>query len=236
MDTKKILSWLLFFFGEALLLTAFVLFSGGLPGNIVVLNIVVSSVIYGLFFVDVLVPWVDLGDRSQRRVGSLGGRWFFTWVYALLAIAVMLLANMVYSASFATQAVVHGVLLFLLLLGFIFTRHSFDKVEEVFADEVANRSEVAKMKQAAMQLKDKASTLSGLPEAFVGRIVALEENMRYISPANNSEARMSERLFVDMANSIAVALEDFSLNEEKVEQMLGKCEQLYQNRKQIYST
>jgi hypothetical protein len=106
MNTKKIISWLLLLFGEILIITAFILFRGDLADNILVLGIVVSSIIYGLFFVDILVPWIDFRDKSQRRVGSMGVRWFVTWLYAIVAIAVMIIANIIaLDWTFATQLI-----------------------------------------------------------------------------------------------------------------------------------
>ena len=111
MDTKKILSYIALLGGEAIIIiAAFILFRGNLSDNILVLNIVVSSIIYGLFFVDILVPWINLGDKSQKKIGSLGVRWFFTWFYAITAIAVIILGNSVYEWRFSLQIIIHLIL------------------------------------------------------------------------------------------------------------------------------
>jgi hypothetical protein len=99
------------------------------------LNIVVSTIIYGLFFIDILTTWINLGDKSQKKVGSLGLRWVFTWVYAILAIATMLVCNVAYDYSFSWQVIIHAILLFLLLFGIIGALTASDKVKEVYDKE-----------------------------------------------------------------------------------------------------
>jgi hypothetical protein len=236
MDTKKILSWIALSGGEAVIIAAFILFRGDLADNVLVLNMVVSSLVYGLFFIDILVPLVDLGDESHKRVGSTGLRWFFTWLYALFAIAAMLVCNLAYDCSFALQIIIHSVPVFLLLIGFVSVIHSSDKVRSVYRQETFNRNGIIEMKKSVANLKDKISDLSDLPESFTGRINSLEENLRFISPTENAEAHSLEQQFISAIDDIAFAVSDFSMNGERIESNLKKCERICQSRKAIYST
>jgi hypothetical protein len=235
MDTKKILSWIALIGGEAIIIAAFILFKGGLADNIFILNIVVSSLIYALFFVDVLVPWIDLSDKSQKKIGSLGLRWFFTWLYAIVAIIVMIVGNLVFQWSFSLQIIIHSILIFLLILGFVASITSSDKVKEVYKQETLNRSGIIEMKTAIRNLKDKINKTSNLPESFTTRVNALEESLRFISPANNNDAYELERTFTYTINEITFAVTNYSLNEQTIESNFKKAERIYQNRKSIYS-
>ena len=235
MNTQKILSWLLLLFGEAMIVTAFILFRGNTPDNILVLNIVVSSLIYSLFFFNYGTSWINLKDKSQKQVGALGISWLTTWIYAILATATMLMANVVLEIVFTTQLIVHGGLLFFLLMWLLLSRHSAEKVQNVYYQETFNRNGVVAMKFAMHSLKDKINSLSDLPERFVQRIDVLEENLRFVSPSNNSEACNLERSFVEVVNEIRSAIFDFSMNEEQIENNLKKLERIYQSRKDIYS-
>ena len=235
MTTKKILSWISLFLGEILIIAAFILFRGNMPNNILVLNIVVASLIYGLFFMDMLIAWTHSGEKSDHRIGAMGVRWMFTWMYAILAIAVMIISNVWLSIAFASQLVAQGVAVFLLLLGFIAAIRSSEKIKEVFVQQKDSRNGLIEMKKAISNLKDRMNTFSDLPEYFITRINTLEENMRYISPANNQEAYALESSFASTINDIAFATSNFSMNEEAIESNLKKCERIYQNRKQIHS-
>jgi len=235
MSIKKILSWLLLLFGEAILITAFILLRGETPDNMLVLNILVSTVIYALFFLNFRTPWSDLNDRSQKQIGTIGIRWFTVWFYSITAVAVMLAANLALELSFVIQLVIHFVLLFFLLLGVLASLHSSNKVKDVYDQETANRSGIFEMKKAMLVLKNKISETAGLPDDFIKRINALEESLRFISPSENSEANALEQSFIESISDIRFALTDYSLNAEQIESNLIKCERLYQNRKNMYS-
>jgi membrane protein implicated in regulation of membrane protease activity len=235
METKKILSWIALLGGEAIIIAAFILFRGSLANDILALNIVVSFIIYGLLFIDIIAPWIDLDNKSQAKVGSLGVRWFFTWLYAIAAVAAMLAYNLAFDCSFALQIITHGALIFFLALGFLASLHSSDKVQQAYQQETLNRNGVIEMKRAVQKLKDKINDVAGVPESFAGRVNALEENMRFISPAENAEVHSLERQFVSTINDISVAVSDFSMNEERIEINLKKVEKIYQRRKSAYS-
>lgn len=235
MSTKKILSWLLLLFGEAIIITAFILFRGETPTNILVLNIVVGSLVYGLFFLNYGAPWIDLKDKSQKQVGALGIGWFTTWLYAISAIVTMVAGYFVPGLTFTVQLIIHCVLLFFLLLGMWFSNHAAGKVEEVYHAETQSRNGINEMKTAMRNLKDRMNDLNGLPEQFRQRINSLEENLRFISPSNNSEAYRLEHSFVETIDEIRFAVSDYSMNEEQLENCLKKSERIYQNRKNNYS-
>ncbi|MDX9920571.1 MAG: hypothetical protein RB289_11415 [Paludibacter sp.] len=235
MNTRKLLSWVALLGGEAIIVAAFVLFRGNLADNVLVLNIVVSSLIFGFLFVDILIPWVDLSDKTQKRVGSLGLRWFFSWLYALAAIALMLLANVAFAWVFTLQLILHSILIFMLTLGFVASFAASDKVEEVYGHEIMQRSAIEELKNAMRDLKNKLNELPGLPDSFVRRVETLDEGLRYIAPANSVEAYELEHAITQIVRDISYAVTDYALNEEAIDAYLRKAERTYQNRKSIYS-
>jgi hypothetical protein len=235
MNTKNVFSWLLLLFGEAIIITAFIFFRGEIPTNILVLNIVAGSLVYGLFFCNFRAPWIDLEDKSQKQIGMLGISWLATWFYAIAAVGFMLVANLPYSLAFPTQLIVHCILLFFLFMWLLLSRHSGEKVQKIFVQETQNRSGINEMKSAMRQLKDKMNDTAGLPENFTNRIHSLEEGLRFISPSNSEEAHSLENSFSKTVSDISFAISNFQMNEEAIESNLKKLERIYQNRKNIYS-
>jgi hypothetical protein len=235
MSIKTLFSWLLLLFGEAIIIAAFILFRGNAPDDIFILNIVISSIIYMLFFCNYRAPWIDLNDESQKQIGAIGISWLATWFYAIFAIAAMLLANLELQLVFTTQLIIHCILLFFFLLWLLLAQHSADKVKEVYEQQTANRSGIIEMKRAVNQLCDKMSETAGVPADFIRRINALNESLRFISPTENAEAHSIENSFIETVNAIRFALTDYSLNTEQIESNIKKCERLYQNRKNSYS-
>ena len=234
MNNKRIFSWLLALFGEAIIITAFILFRGNTPNNILILNIAVSSIVYALFFINYSVPWIDLKDKSQKQIGVLGISWFATWIYAIFAIGTIVTAYFVPLLTFTVQLIIHCTLLFFLLMFMLLSRYSAGKVAEVYKEETKNRNGINEMKTAMRQLKDKMNDLSELPEMFIQRINTLEDNLRFISPSGNSEAHDFENSFIETVSKIKIAIPNYSLNEEQIENNVKKLERIYQNRKTIY--
>lgn len=235
MNTKTILSRLAFLFGEAIIIASFFLWKGDIQNNIFVLNLIVSSIIYSLLFVDVLVPWIKLNDKSQRQVGSIGLRWIITWSYAIAAICVMLICNLAITTSFELQLIIHCCLTFFLILGFVGVLYSSSKVVEIYEQESTDRYGITEMKQVMISLKNTMTDNPPLPNSYIERINTLEENIRFISPSNNPEAPILEKQFIDTIKEITIAIPNHSINQEKIAFNLKKAEHIYQNRKSLYS-
>ena len=162
---QKTLSWIALVGGEIVIFAAFRLWGGGLLPEIRTLNTVVSMIVLALFFVDILLPWVDWSDRSGKRLGALGLRWVATGLYALGAIAVMLLCNVPFDTPFPSQLLIHGILLLGLVLGFSAVVGASAKVGSVHAREEQLRSGLDDLKRRARQLQRAAGEIPDLPAA-----------------------------------------------------------------------
>ena len=117
MKTKSVMTWLIAIAGEALIVAAFLMFfSDLLPSDVLVLDVFVASVVYWLFFIDLIKPWTPENDPSQKRASSLGVRWFFTILYDIAAIAAMIFFAVVL-LPFKVQLLVQlALLLFVFLI------------------------------------------------------------------------------------------------------------------------
>lgn len=235
MNTKNILSYIALLGGETIIIAAFIVFRGELQFNILILNIVVSSIVYGLFFIEAIVPWVDFRNKSQNKIGSIGVRWFFTLIYTTAAVAVIFLGNSIFEWKFNLQIIIQCSLVFLLLLGFIAAIHSSEKVQEVYQQEILHRNGIKEMQSSMLNLKNRMNELPTLPENFIYRINAIDDGLRFISPVNNKETTDLELSFIKIISDISFAISNFSMNEDSIETNLKKLERIYQNRKSIYS-
>ena len=232
MNTKTILSAVALIFGEAIIIAAFFLWKGEAPDNIFVLNLIVSSLIYCLFFVDVLVPWID---KAGKRVGTLGLRWAVTWLYAALAIVAMLLFNLVFNAAFGLQLIIHCCLVFFAALGFIGVMHASGKVAEVHDGEVSDRKGMLEMKESVASLKESAAGHPGLSPECISMIDNIEQELRFISPCGTSEAVSLERQFSETIRDTAIALLEDPIDPEKILSALRRAERTLKKRKATYS-
>lgn len=235
MNAKKIFSLLLALLGEALIIFCFLHFGKNVQTEILTLNIIVSTIIYCLVFVDVIFPWVNLKDKSQKQIGSIGLRWFFTFFYLILAIGVMVIFNTVKPIHFTNQIIIHGILFFLLLLGLFMAFSSSDKVREVYIEEKQNRDRIDEMKKATKELQLKLDAMNNIPPEIISRINELQENLRYLSPSNNNEALVLESKFVEEVKKLSNCFSDNPLNMEVVISNIKNCERTYKERKQVFS-
>ncbi len=235
MNVKKIFSLLLVIFGEVLIILCLLHFGSNVQIEIVALNIVVCTIIYSLFFMDIIVPWVDFKDQSQKTIGSIGLRWFYTFFYIIVAVGVMVVFNTVIPIQFTNQIIIHGVLLFLILLGFFMAFSSSDKVSEVYVQEKQNRDRVDEMKKATKEVQKKTDQMKNIPIDTINKLNELQENLRFISPCNNSNAYELEAKFVGEMKVLSDCFFDIPLNLEKINENIQNCNRILKERKQVFS-
>jgi hypothetical protein len=235
MEIKKILSFIALIAGVILLITGFMIWGVYLPTEVLILNIIVVTIIYALLFVDVLLPWVQWSDPSQRSIGTLGLRWTLTVIYAIVAILLMVIANLVFQWWFVWQLFAHGVLWVLLILAFVSFFSSYAKVAQVHQQEEQNSKGVQLMKNAIELVTVLMIENSGLSETFINRVHTIKDELRYLAPSNTPEARTLEAEFVQTANELALAIPNYTTNSEQVEKLLSKLEHIYKIRKSTYS-
>ncbi len=226
---RKALSILACLIGAGAIVGAFLLFGRpALPDKVLALDIVVSLIIYGLFFVDIFVPWLNLADKAQRKVGSLGLRWTVNWMYALLAIAVIFLGAKL-EWSFSIQLFAQIALLGLLSLGYSGVFGMNDKVASVHAREEAMRSSLEEIRKSVNML---------LLEHDIAdinvrqRIEAMKEDLRYTSASENPETRAIESRILQLVTSLDASLD--AGRQEEVSNLLDKLDKLVKARRQSY--
>lgn len=234
MQMSKLLRWILLVFGAAIIVAIEILFRGDLEDKFLVMNIIVSLIVWGVLFAGIGFPWIDLDDKSQKRVGSLGLYWLFSSLYAFLAVVCMIVGTQL-GLSFEIQLIVHLILLFILAAGLAMAWRASDKVKEVYEKETELLQGVVDIRQAFAVLKESTYDANGLPEEVVDRISKMCDEARFMSPSNNPEARAIESQIVSLTEAIGSAFFDYRMNEESIQQKLAKCERLLKSRKQIHS-
>lgn len=234
MSLKRFLSWVALLGGEALIIAIFMLYGKSLETNILLLNIVVMSIIYGLYFIDIFVPWVDWYDKSKKKIATIGIRWTVTVFYTVTAIIVMLACNVFNEASFNLQLILHCALLLVLVIGFASLLYSSDKTQQINAIETRNGADLDRMRLSMRSLKDRMCSATDLPSSVVSRINRLDDNLRYIAPSASAEAHDYERRLAAAITDLSIMLGNYTMNAQKIENVLSAAERIYQNRKSIY--
>jgi hypothetical protein len=235
MNNKRATAFLLFLFGEALIITAFVYFGRSLPAAIIALNIAVTSIIYSLYFAGLILPRIDFSDKSQKAVGSLGVRTFFVLFYTVCAIGLMWRFNLYLTTPFDTQLIFQAILFFILCLGMYFASVAAQKTKDVYETESVCRANPDAIRKAANDALLKLKALQDAPQDVVLRLSEFQENLRFISPANDDEAANLETDLLSEINNLGNYIRQNPFDHDKIIATLKTCELIYQQRKQIYA-
>ena len=231
---SKILSWASFALGFALIICGWLLWGNREQTDVLVLNIVVSLVMYCLLFSDMFISWFVPGDKSQRRIGNLGLKWGVIWFYIIISILIIWIsaAN---GWPFLVQLLLHGVALAILLAGFAFVSMSSKNIGAVQQQQDAVRSGVESMRREARALYNDAMDKGTISAELTKRMSALVDDMRFISPANSEEAYDLEKRFVENVSRARLLISSFTMNEEELAMELSKLERILRERKSVYS-
>lgn len=235
MNAKKIFSLLLFVFGEAIIILCFLHFGQNIQTEILKLNIAVSTLVYCLLFIDIIVPWIDFKDKSQKTIGSIGLRWGFTLIYIIVAVSAMVLFNSVKPTPFTNQILIQGILFFLLLVGFLMASSSSDKVREVSVVEKQIRDGIDEMKKGTKEVQLKIDQMKNIPIDIVNKLDELQDGLRYLSPSNNINAYEFEKKFVEEMKILNSCFFEIPLNFEKINDNIQNCNRTLKERKQVFS-
>lgn len=220
--------------GEALIVLAFFLFRGAMPTNIFVLYLIVTSVAYMSFFLDVFIPWNILKDKSHRVFGGLGVRWYCVILYAALAVAAMVVATFEYPLSFKAQLLLHGALMLVFLFGLLSAWAASEKVAQVHMEQQREAETAEDIKAMAAKLLLKAQTVDASEDA-TSRIEAFKQETRFLSPTNNPEVRSIDETIMKYLQALYVQIDDEELNGKSIGKGLSAIERLLEIRKSTYS-
>lgn len=226
---QKILSWVSLIACEAIMIAAFLIYGKELPTEIMILDMAVCTIIIGLFFVDIICSW---SDRFSARLGAMGIRWVVTFIFTISSISVMILLR---QSEFSLQLLVQGGLIVLLTLGFIAVIFTKARITEVSSEEGRIVKDRDRVKQAWRDLLENIELQADLPIAIRERTDKILQDMRYLSPTNNTEAMNIDRQLIEGANEISHMLYNYQLNSEQLEKKLAQCERLLQRRRSQYS-
>lgn len=226
---------LLLIAGEILLIISFLHFGKTLPDNILAVNTIVSSIIYLLIIKIIFFPWINLKNKTQREVGTIGPGWVITLIYTILAIAVMMLCNFFLTITFTTQLIVHSILFFILLTGLFAGYAIAGKTKVVFEKESEMLTKKENMCTAINTLKLTVALNDAVTEDIKNKVLELYEQLRFLSPCNASEANELEHLFIEKVSSINELIKSGKFDHAAITKHLFECEQIYQERKKINS-
>lgn len=201
--------------------------------DIFALNIAVSVVAYCVMFVDVLIPWADLRDKTQRRIGNTGVRWFVQYGYSITAILLLVLCNLL-GLTFIVSLFLQCVVLTLLIFGIATAKTTAAKISEVSQENSDNINYLTLVREGVSSLLEAAHDAQA-PQLLIARIERQAEELRYLSPSNSAESRKVENELMELLAATETLMRNYEVNNERIEANIAKAERLIKKRKSTFS-
>ena len=244
MKPKIIFAILAAVIGEALIVTLNILFRGGLPDNVLVLNIIVCTLAYICSGWWLIFKWDRSEDKAETWVGTLGVNLWGFGIYSVLSIIALFAMNLhatvdsfsdTYPVEFKYQLLVQGALFMFLILTRFFSHTVAGQVEKVHKKEQALVSGLDEMKAATRRLQDAAFLCETMDPSLRSMLDDIQLNIRYLSPVKSREAHEIEDDYVSKVNALITAFINYKMNEDSIAKQLGILKHLVDNRKKIYN-
>lgn len=236
MDEKmyKPVMAILIAFGEILIISGFyILVPADLRGNIFFLNIVVVSIVY-LVNVFSFLDFFPTVSEIDRSVAGLGIKWFFILAYSILALTILTI-GLVTILSFKYQLVLQLFTLFILLVGLVISARSSDKSQKLADQQGEERNRKQQINDILLRLSLDIKRKVPDNEQELNLIEKLKEKNRMLTVSNHLTAQELENEIInELSNLNGIILTNDSTN-NKILEVLNRCQILFDQRKQFYT-
>ena len=234
MNLKFLYLFLIILLGEIIIIVGFNRFGTGVDPDILISEIIVSSVIFCAIAFEFTNPIVNLRDETQAAIGGIGIRWVFMFVFVVGSIGVMVYSFKNKEVDISFYWLLQAFLFLILILGLYFSRSVTEKVSEVYQEEKKLRSQLIEIKAFIEDFKFIALDSGNLQKEEHQMLNELLDNLRYLAPSNNPKAAELEALLM---SELQLLNKSFSLNSQgtNLTDTLKRCNLLYKQRKQLYS-
>ena len=230
MSVKSIYSLLAILLGYCLIIGGFIVFGGNVETRIIILDIIVSCLIFTQFVLFALFPLVNLGNPDHREVGMIGIHIVALYICCTLSLGLMI-CGIIYEIPFKFQLMGQLIILFILLVGRVATLHSGEKVQQIYAKEQKKQEGRASLQLLMDDFSDYIATIHQLDPEIVTKLEKIHESIRFITLSENIETKKFERQIFQSVNDLMVLMRNTTLNKEEIFEEVEHLERLLARRK-----
>ena len=234
MDAKTLYKILALLLGLGLIIGGFCLFGQSLENKILILDIIVSILVYMQLTQFAIYPLIDLNRAAHKEVGMMGIYFYVLSIYCILAIGLMLF-GIVYAIPFKFQLMGQIFFVFLALLGRVATLHSGEKVEHIYGKERQMMETRRVLRTEMDNFMDELSSWESPEGMGVQKLYDIQEELKFLSPSANAEAKQYERDFCQIIEELKVLIRNADLNKERIKGKIDHLERTLSKRKSINS-
>lgn len=216
--------------GYGLIIACFIIFGAALETKVLVLDIIVSCLIFTQFVPFLFMPLINTNDSSHKEVGMMGIHFMASFWCIAASIALMVI-GIIFDIPFVYQLLGQLLILLLAVIGRITTISAGNKVKSVHSKEERILSGRRQLRMETDNFMDHIATVKGIDPSIVERMQALQEAMRYITPSASPEAIAFDNQFVDILDDLKVLMRDPGANSERIADEVTRLERTLTRRK-----
>lgn len=233
---KRLWSFLCWVIGEGVLIAALLNFGKNVDQSILILNGIVSSIIFSVLIINVFFPMHGPGERSSKKADKLGTRWFFTLTYALLSVGAMLYFELINPVDFLTQAMIQSIFLSVLFMG-LWAVFKPAKKNAVKDEKIQNleRKQLLMINNVIDLARIKAERRPDIPASILDGIKELQEDARILSPGNEVVSLRMEGKIMMEVNHLNKRLKEEHIDVKNVQYTIKSCSKIFHEHRRIYS-
>jgi hypothetical protein len=233
---KRFWSFLCWIIGEGVLIAALLHFGKNVHQSILILNGIVSSIIYSVLIINVFFPMLGHGEKSSKKVDKQGTRWFFTITYALLSLGAILYFELINPVDLLTQVMIQLIFLSVLFMGlWAVFKPAKKNVETDQKIQNLERNQLRMINNVIDLARSKAERRPDVPTSILNGIKELQEDARVLSPGNETVAlRMEGKIMVEV-NQLNKRLKDEHIDVKSVQYTIRSCSKIFNEHRRIYS-
>jgi len=232
---KRFWSFLCWIIGEGILLAGFLQLGQNANQDRMILNGIVSSIIYSISFINVISPIFYSSEQPLKKADRLGVRWFFTITYSLLAIGGILYFELINPVDLLTQIIVQLIFLSVLFMGLWGAFKPAKETVPVHRIKTMERNQLIMINNAIGVARSKAEKRTEVPAPILSGIKNLQEEARSLSPGNESGAIKMEGKIMLEINQINRRVKEEPLDLKMLQYNIKYCSKLFFEFRQIYS-
>lgn len=230
MIIKNFYKTLAILLGYGLIIGGFIIFGESLENKVKILDIVVSCVIFTQFVQFLIFPLINTGKPAHKEVGMMGIH--FVTLKSCCVLSLSLIAcGIIYQIPFKYQLMGHLIVLFMLLVGRVATLHSGEKVQHIYEKEQHRVSGKLSLINAMDDLMEKVATVKDLSENDRKRLGEIHENLRFITPTANLEAKKFDNQIILSIDKLTLLMRNVTLNKERISEEIDLLQRSLLRRK-----
>lgn len=216
--------------GYVVLVGAFIIWGGQVPKDVMILDVVMSCVIYTVFAETTFFPMLNLRHKSHKEVGMMGLHYSSIILFAIVSVIVMAV-GITYRFSFFSQLIGQLIALFVLFVWRTATLHSGEKIEQIYKEEQTLIQNKDKLSLQMERLVDIMRTTANIDPLVAERIGVINEELRFISPSNQQQALILEEELIGKIRVMSIMFKDYEANKENIDMEVEQLGYILEKRK-----